>query len=167
MKHITDQTGIILNQASIDALGIDPDRMFTFSRSNADVNDIGVYDQVLVCTVENWIGNSVVYTVKNGTFTIEPFFGTITVKSANAFKEYDGIPLTNNTVTVTCDDYPWITEEMMALLRSAFTFNVTGSQTLVGSSKNYFTYEIDESILKPTMYASIEKQEGTLTVSNR
>ena len=92
-------------------------------------------------------------------------FGKITLKSADVVKEYDGNPAVDDTVTITCSES--VSDVDMELLRSAFTFNVYGSQTLVGVSLNYFTYTVDESILYPPMYTIIEKIEGRLQVTNR
>lgn len=121
--------------------------------------------------------------VRNGTFTIydmvipEPddpddtVFGKITIKSADAQKYYDGTPLTAESYEITCsknpEEYPVYPPNPaydMAYLRSAFTVNVYGSQTVMGESLNYFTFTIDESILEPWMYLSIEKVEGKLIV---
>jgi len=56
----------------------------------------------------------------------------ITLTSATDEKEYDGTPLTNDEVTMEGKLAP--TDEI--------TYDVTGSQTYVGSSENTFTYEI-------------------------
>ena len=79
---------------------------------------------------------------------------SVTLTSADASKKYDEAPLTNNTVTVTGDGF--VTGE-------GATYNVTGSQTTVGNSKNEFTYSLNEGT-KAGNY-EITKVEGTLTVT--
>ena len=88
----------------------------------------------------------------NGTLTIEQ--RKVTLISADDSKEYDGTPLTNDTVTVSGDGF--VDGEGAA-------YNVTGSQTLVGSSPNTFSYALNAKT-KPENY-SITKKEGTLTVN--
>ena len=80
----------------------------------------------------------------------------VTLTSASASKQYDGIALTNNTVTVSGDGF---------VEGEGATYNVTGSQTLVGDSKNAFTYTLNEGT-KAENY-DITKVEGTLKVLNR
>ena len=77
----------------------------------------------------------------------------ITLKSGDASKTYDGTALTNTTVNETGT---FATGE-------GLTYNVTGSQTEVGSSKNAYTYTAKNGT-KLTNYA-ITKGEGDLTVT--
>lgn len=53
--------------------------------------------------------------------------------SATDTKVYDGTPLTNDTITVTGDGF---------IEGEGATYQVTGSQTVAGSSKNTFTYSL-------------------------
>ena len=78
----------------------------------------------------------------------------VTLTSATDSKTYDGTPLTNSNVTVGGDG--WATGE-------GATYNVTGSQTDVGSSANTFEYTLNEGT-KASNY-NITKAEGTLTVN--
>ena len=80
----------------------------------------------------------------------------VTLTSADASKEYDGTPLTNDTVTVGGDGF---------VEGEGATYNVTGTQTLVGSSENYFTYELNAGT-KAENY-NITMVNGTLTVTSR
>lgn len=89
-----------------------------------------------------------------GTLTIEK--RSVTLTSATASKQYDGSPLTNHDVTVTGDGFAE---------GEGATYNVTGSQTIVGTSKNTFTYELNDNT-KAENY-NITQVEGDLTVTNR
>lgn len=89
--------------------------------------------------------------VKDGWLKITPI--AITLKSGDASKTYDGTALTNTTVNETG---AFATGE-------GLTYNVTGSQIEVGSSKNAYTYTAKNGTTL-TNYA-ITKQEGDLTVT--
>ena len=78
----------------------------------------------------------------------------VTLISANASKPYDKTPLTKKEVTVSGDGF--VKEE-------GATYNVTGSQTEKGTSKNTFTYEL-KSNTKASNY-TIEVAYGDLTVT--
>ena len=78
----------------------------------------------------------------------------VTLTSANAEKVYDGKPLTKNEVTASGDGFA---------NGEGATYNVTGSQTDVGSSDNEFTYTLNEGT-KATNY-NIELAPGKLEVT--
>ena len=78
----------------------------------------------------------------------------VTLTSASDSKVYDKTPLTNHNVTVVGDGF--VKEE-------GATYNVTGSQTEKGTSKNTFTYEL-KSNTKASNY-TIEVAYGDLTVT--
>jgi LPXTG-motif cell wall-anchored protein len=78
----------------------------------------------------------------------------VTLTSASDEKVYDGDPLTNKTVTVGGEGF---------VSGEGATYDVTGSQTEVGNSKNTFTYELNEGT-KADNY-EITVKEGTLTVT--
>ena len=80
---------------------------------------------------------------------------SITMTSATDSKVYDGKALTNSNVTVTGDGFAE---------GEGATYNVTGSQTLVGSSENTFTYTLKEGT-KAGNY-EIKTVFGTLTVTD-
>ncbi len=109
----------------------------TFTVKDASDND--VTDQFSVGT-------------ENGSLVINK--KAVTLTSATDSKQYDGTPLTNGTVTAE----GFVDGE-------GATYNVTGSQTLVGSSANAFTYTLNEGTLADNY--DITKTEGTLTVTNR
>ncbi|MBQ4011077.1 MAG: hypothetical protein II602_00880, partial [Erysipelotrichales bacterium] len=78
----------------------------------------------------------------------------VTLTSADDKKEYDATPLTNDTVTVTGDGFAE---------GEGASYDVTGSQTLVGSSDNEFTYTLNEGTLADNY--DITVVFGTLTVT--
>mgnify|MGYP002627320398 FL=1 len=80
----------------------------------------------------------------------------VLLTSASAEKEYDGKPLTVNSVSVSQDGF--------AYGEGAIT-DVTGTQTLVGSSYNTFTYSLQPNTLAHNY--NITKEEGILSVVNR
>lgn len=79
---------------------------------------------------------------------------SVTLTSASASKVYDGTPLTKPEVTVGGDGF---------VDGEGATYNVTGTITNVGETKNTFTYTLDEGT-KATNY-TITKTEGTLKIT--
>ena len=79
---------------------------------------------------------------------------SVTLTSGSASKVYDKLPLTKNEVTVSGDGFA---------KEEGATYNVTGSQTEKGSSKNTFTFEL-KSNTKASNY-SIEVLYGDLIVT--
>lgn len=90
--------------------------------------------------------------VGQATYIITP--RDVTLTSASAEKEYDGTALTNNTVTAE----GFVDGE-------GATYNVTGTQTEVGSSENNFTYTLNSNT-KAVNY-NITPNYGTLTVTEK
>ena len=78
----------------------------------------------------------------------------VTLTSASDEKEYDGEPLTKNTVTPEGDGFA---------NGEGATYNVTGTQTEVGSSENKFTFTLNNNT-KADNY-NITPNYGTLTVT--
>ena len=78
----------------------------------------------------------------------------VTLASADDEKVYDGSALTNDTVTVGGDKFA---------KKEGATYNVTGMQIEKGSSKNTFTYTLNEGTLAGNY--DIETFEGTLKVT--
>ena len=95
---------------------------------------------------------NVEFAVTDGSLTINP--RKVTLTSATDEKVYDGQPLTNGVVTVSGDGFAE---------GEGAAYNVTGSQTNVGSSDNTFTYMLNPGT-KADNYV-IETAEGTLTVT--
>ncbi len=84
----------------------------------------------------------------------------VTLTSGSATKDYDGTALTNDQVTATAYD----AEKNEGFVgEQGFTAATTGSQTNAGTSKNAFTYELNEGT-SATNY-SITTVEGDLTVN--
>ena len=79
----------------------------------------------------------------------------VSLTSANDEKVYDGTPLTNDTVTVT--------SKLGFAEKEGATYNVKGTITNVGSTKNTFTYTLNEGTLASNY--EIEAHEGTLEVT--
>ena len=78
----------------------------------------------------------------------------VTLTSADAEKVYDGSALTNDTVTVGGDKFA---------KKEGATYNVTGMQIEKGSSKNTFTYTLNEGTLAGNY--EIEVKFGELKVT--
>ena len=78
----------------------------------------------------------------------------VIMTSADGSKVYDGSALTKNKVTESEDGF---------VKDDGATYNVTGSQTETGSSKNTFTYTLNEKALEKNYV--IETKEGTLEVT--
>ena len=98
-----------------------------------------------------------------GEFSVVPQTGTLTIgkrdvtlTSATKSKAYDGVALTDNTVTVSGDGF--VGDE-------GATYDVTGTRTLVGASENTFTYNLNDNTNADNY--NIGVSYGTLTVNNR
>ena len=96
---------------------------------------------------------NVKFVIVDGTLTITK--RQVTLTSADDSKVYDSTPLTNDTVTMTGDG--WAAGE-------GATYDVTGSQTLVGSSKNTFDYTLNAGT--DEINYAISLVLGTLTVKD-
>ena len=93
-------------------------------------------------------GNSI-----DGTLTINK--RKVTLKSADLSKTYDGTPLVNGETALETED-GFVSGE-------GATYTFTGSQTVVGSSANAFTYTLNEGTNADNY--EVAKTEGTLTVT--
>ena len=91
-------------------------------------------------------------TTVDGTLTVTA--RSLTLTSADDTKAYDGEPLTNSEVTVTGDGFAE---------GEGAAYDVTGSQTLVGSGENTFTYTLNEGTLAENYEITVVY--GTLTVT--
>ncbi len=124
-----------------------------------------------VCSRANEISGTAVVTSASGEnvtdrFTVNTQNGLLTVvprvvvlTSADDTKEYDGTPLTRNNpadVTVSGDGFA---------AGEGASWEITGSQTLVGASDNRFTYTLTGGA-KPENY-EITVRFGSLTVTDR
>lgn len=97
----------------------------------------------------------IVASVENGSLVIGK--AKVTLKSADLSKAYDGTALENGGTALATED-GFVEGE-------GATYTFTGSQTLVGSSANAFTYTLNEGT-KAENY-DIDKTEGKLTVTDR
>ena len=136
---------------------------YTVSGLSAEAKgtDAGEYTATVtgIAVVKDAAGNDVTaqFNVKteNGKLTIAK--RTVTLKSADLNKKYDGTALTNGKTALETET-GWVEGE-------GATYEFTGSQTLVGSSANEFSYTLNKGT-KADNY-EIAKTEGTLTVENR
>lgn len=92
--------------------------------------------------------------LEDGRLEIQPRYVTLT--SGSDAKIYDGTPLTNDDVTVGGDGFA---------RGEGATYDVTGSQTIVGNSDNSFSYTLNDNT-KAGNY-SISTLPGTLKVDSR
>ena len=132
------------------------------SRTETNANESGYYVEITGTeVVKDADGNGVTAQFKvnknRGLLVINKRYVSLT--SASGSKEYDGSPLTKNELTDILVGGDGFAENDGA------TYNITGSQTLVGSSPNKFTYKLNEGTLLSNY--TIEPFEGMLTVTNR
>ena len=143
----------------------DGDHVHSVTYSGYIVN-VGSSDNVIKdVTLYNAAGEDVTdnYTIEKqrGTLTVTP--RPVTLTSATDEKKYDGTPLTAKTVTAsTGDNEGWVEGE-------GVDYDVTGSQTYVGSSANEFTYTAWEATTEHNKTDlknyEITVVKGTLTVT--
>ena len=79
---------------------------------------------------------------------------SVTLTSATVSKVYDGSALTNTSITVSGDGF---------VEGEGASYEVTGSQTMVGNSANSFEYKLNEKTLASNY--DITKVVGTLTIT--
>jgi|GEM_PF-1126720 len=107
-------------------------------------------------------------TVKEGTLLINP--RPVTLTSADGRKKYDGTPLTTFDLVKKGELDKEVTVGGMGFVKNhgkKIHYTVTGSQTIVGSSSNEFTYKFENSIKDIGKNYAITKNYGTLTVETR
>ena len=129
---------------------------FTFN-GTAEVKgtDAGTYDMALKAsdfTNRNANFSKVTFVIEDGQLVIEK--RKVTLTSASDEKVYDGNALTNGEVTVSGDGF---------VKGEGATYDVTGTQTNVGKSKNTFSYKLKDNT-KAENY-TITTSEGTLEVT--
>lgn len=122
---------------------------WTTDLNSIDFIDAGKHTLYVKQTVTDGAGNEQTLTTY-AEYIIDPRPATLT--SASDTKEYDGTPLTNDTVKA--DGF---------VDGEGATYNVTGTQTKVGSSDNTFTYTLNGNT-KEGNY-NITTQNGTLEVT--
>ena len=102
---------------------------------------------------------NVIFVVNNGTLNITP--RSITLTSADGEKKYDSTALTNDTVTITGDEF---------VEGEGVNITVTGRQTAVGESENTFTYAMKSGTLAgnyeiTTVYGKLKVTEAPATAT--
>ena len=131
---------------------------FAYIGGDADVvqgTDADTYDMGLTAAMfKNQNGNfkNVEFEIEDGQLTINQ--RPVTLTSASDKKSYDGEPLTNDQVTV---------GGMGFVAGQGATYKVTGSQTVVGSSKNTFEYTLNNGTQAKNY--SIEEKPGKLSIT--
>ena len=129
---------------------------FTFNgKAEVTGTDAGTYNMnVKAADFENTNANfdKVTFVIIDGTLTIEK--RNVTMTSANASKQYDGNALTSKKVTVSGEGFA---------KGEGATYDVTGTRTNTGTSKNTFTYTLKNGT-KAANY-NIKKVEGKLTIT--
>ena len=114
------------------------------------------YTYDLSITFKDATANGAADAIEKTTATYTITKRPVTLTSGSDEKKYDGTPLTKDEVIAsTSNGVGFVTGE-------GATYNVTGSQTNVGSSDNTFTYTLNEGT-KATNY-EITQETGTLTV---
>ena len=129
---------------------------FTFTGTDSVTQtDAGTYKMGLSAdkfTNNNGNFKKVTFKVTDGSLTISK--REVTLTSGSGEKVYDGTALTNGKVTVGGDGF---------VGNEGATYNVTGSQTAEGESKNTFTYKLKDGT-KAGNY-TITPEYGTLKVN--
>ena len=118
--------------------------------TDANTYPMGLTESQFTNTSNNF--TNVTFVVTDGSLTINK--REVTLTSATDSKEYDGTALTNGEVTVSGDGFA---------NGEGATYNVTGSQTDVGSSDNEFTYVLNSNT-KADNY-KITESKGKLEVT--
>ena len=117
--------------------------------------------EVTFVDVDNLVGKIstddkyIVTATTNGKLTIAK--RNVTLKSVDLNKKYDGTALVNGDNKLATEE-GWVSGE-------GATYTFTGSQTLVGSSANAFSYTLNDGTNADNY--EIDKTEGTLTVTDR
>ena len=121
----------------------------TWSETAPSIKDVGEQAFTVRATNPNYES-----AIANESLKVTP--RSVILTSADDEKVYDGEALNNDEVTEGGDGF---------VKGEGATYDVTGSQTLVGSSDNTFSYTLNEGT-KADNY-KITKVEGTLTVTDK
>ena len=128
------------------------------ARATGSVTNVTEGEVTNTITIDSATGyNEDNYTItrNEGKLSIEK--ATVTLKSADLNKQYDGTALVNGDTALETET-GWADGE-------GATYKFTGSQTVVGSSANAFSYTLKKGTSEANY--TIAKSEGTLTVTNR
>ncbi len=108
-----------------------------------------------VCNATVWyVLSSPDYATVTNSATVTITKRSVTLTSGSASKVYDGTPITCADVLISGDGF---------VIGEGATYNITGSQTTVGTSKNTFAYALNEGTLVGNYV--ITTTNGTLTVT--
>ena len=121
---------------------------------------VSSYTYDLSITFKDATANGAADAIEKTTATYTITKRPVTLTSASDEKVWDGTALTNATVTASAGEGNTVGGFVTG---EGATYDVTGSQTNVGSSDNTFTYTLNEQTTKATNY-DIETKNGTLTV---
>ena len=149
--------GVTVDGKDSNLYGADAGTDFTFSgnataaRTDAGTTDMGLATDQFRNTNGNF-SNVKFEVVKDGSMIITK--REVTLTSATDRKPYDGTALTNDNVTVSGDGFA---------KGEGAKYDITGSQTEAGSSKNEFTYSLNDGTLEENY--QITRVPGTLTVT--
>ena len=150
--------GFVATEFTVDGNKYTVEGLEASGATGTDVKE-GNYPNTVTgkAVVKDAAGNNVTkqFTVKteNGSLVISK--ATVTLKSADLDKEYDGKALVNGEKALATET-GWAEGE-------GATYKFTGSQTVVGSSANAFTYTLNEGTNADNY--NITKTEGTLKVT--
>ncbi len=122
--------------------------------TNAGTYDMGLDASKFTYTGKNYEPGKVTFEVTDGWLKIAK--RDVVLTSATDQKDYDGTPLTSNNVEVSGDGFA---------NGQGATYNVTGTQTAVGSSSNSFSYSLNAGTDSGNY--NITAKEGKLTVNDR
>ena len=158
-KTLSEQYYSQLTKGSIEYSTNNTDESsWTTDLSKISFTDVGTHTLYVRQEITDGANQSRVLTTQ-ATYTITP--RPVTLTSASDTKEYDGKPLTNDTVTAT------VTAEGKGFVEGqGVTITVTGTQTEVGFSDNTFTYEPKDNNTNLSNY-EITPNYGTLTVTKK
>ena len=140
----------LYKESDFQFTGTDADK--TAKGTDADTYDMGVTASMFKNISKNF--SNVTFQVEDGKLVIEK--RQVTLTSATDSKVYDGSPLTNSEVKESGDGF---------VKGQGASYDVTGSQTVVGSSYNEFSYSLNNGTNADNY--DITKNVGTLTVTSR
>ena len=145
-------------QSASGFTGAPEDADFSNITVGAHGTDAGTYDAQFANGTVGTVDKTekyIVVSAENGSLVIGK--AQVALKSADLSKRYDGTALENGGTA--------LATEAGFVEGEGATYTFTGSQTLVGSSANAFTYTLNEGT-KAENY-DIDKTEGKLTVTDR
>lgn len=117
-------------------------------------NNVPTVTNVSDSTTVNVRATKTGYVPAEATYTLIVTPRSVTITSGNASKMYDGTPLTKHEVTYGGDNF---------VAGEGVDITYTGSQTIVGSSENTFTFELKDGTVEGNY--NITTGYGTLEVT--